>query len=1134
MNNDLTQARKLIKACQETQNPYLDLGNCGITDLDDIPELFECRHLETLILSKQWREFEDGEILIKESTNQGPENSLTHLPSSLAQLTRLKKLVCNGFAKTPSKITDISVIGQLTQLQHLDLTGNKITDISPLSNLKKLKFLDLYFSEVKDISPLKDLTNLQYLDLREGWSDDISSLANLINLIYLDLYWCRIRDISPLVRLKKLRYLLLRDNQLEDISPLSILESLEVLNLSENSIKDISPISKLTELKSLNLNANYLTDISPLANLTKLETLGLVDNQITDLKPLANLRSLQTLNLRYNQAPDISPLKNLTSLRKLLLDRMQISDITPLAELTELQELYLSENKISDITALSKLTKLELLHLYKNQIIDIDFISVISELKNLKSLSISENPFEKRYDLILNTRENHLDVLQNFLTRQKEEEKIQITLPAKVMLLGNHASGKSSLLHYLKKRKLGYKGKSTHLLSIENYYVNGKVADNLPDAIFYDFGGQDYYHGIYRVFMSIDAIYLLLWNKEGNHNQTITDSNELLSRNYQISYWLGQKDYFEKQKIHSDDPTLLIQTYADKDKRIGLATSNHPHKINNEFYISLKTEYNDKVNLAALAYLKASTDVLIKEKQVKKEEPIWYKEFIKFILEAKKTNNHKPTDIEKDLLPMYKLHKAKDNDKRLDSLKTELSQFHKKGMILYYPELFSDLAWLNPSAFSAYVHKDIFSKKSISASKGIIPADKLKKLDDKILKLLKHQKVLFEHNNSGVKEYIIPNYLPLAEEKENFLDYELLTFEFGYPLFTLKFNDFLPIGLVNQLICWFGEFTDKKKFWRNQLLFTFQESKVLIRLDFEYLEIKVFIVSKHSTQIRSIAKYIFYCIIGLYWDLDLMDYNSFDQPTSNDLESEVSGTSSKSRQEVLGTCDYQSIGLYISLDDQYFVNFKELCKIKDEGRIGAFTINEQREFKDTQREIPVYPFHIFTTQQLTKMKKVFVSYSHDDIDYRRELQKYLVNLERENIIEIWQDGLIEPGEKWDIKIKDSLEKADIIILLVSQSFIASNYVHEVEMRKSLLKVEEGTAKILPVLLKNCDWQQWKVLPQGVNEDEIKNNDGNIGSYQFFPMDENQRLKAVNRWEYQEDVWTELTNYIRKMSYPPSS
>jgi len=79
MSNDLTQARQLIRNCLETQNPYLDIGNCGITDLNDLPELFECTHLETLIVSNTWL---DGSTL-KESVNRGIKNQLTALPASL-------------------------------------------------------------------------------------------------------------------------------------------------------------------------------------------------------------------------------------------------------------------------------------------------------------------------------------------------------------------------------------------------------------------------------------------------------------------------------------------------------------------------------------------------------------------------------------------------------------------------------------------------------------------------------------------------------------------------------------------------------------------------------------------------------------------------------------------------------------------------------------------------------------------------------------------------------------------------------------------------------------------------------------------------------------------------------------------
>ena len=59
--SDLATARELIKNCREKQDPYLDLGKCSISDLNDVPELFECTHLETLILSNSWYDIEELE-----------------------------------------------------------------------------------------------------------------------------------------------------------------------------------------------------------------------------------------------------------------------------------------------------------------------------------------------------------------------------------------------------------------------------------------------------------------------------------------------------------------------------------------------------------------------------------------------------------------------------------------------------------------------------------------------------------------------------------------------------------------------------------------------------------------------------------------------------------------------------------------------------------------------------------------------------------------------------------------------------------------------------------------------------------------------------------------------------------------
>ncbi|MCH7678965.1 hypothetical protein IID10_06295, partial [candidate division KSB1 bacterium] len=128
----LSQARALIKECQENQDPYLDLGNCGITDLKDLPELFECTHLETLILSNEWWSSEENKLA--KSRNHGPKNKIDAIPFEIASLKNLIELNVGGW-NPEWNILDYSFLEKLTGLQSLYLSSNKITDISFLENL---------------------------------------------------------------------------------------------------------------------------------------------------------------------------------------------------------------------------------------------------------------------------------------------------------------------------------------------------------------------------------------------------------------------------------------------------------------------------------------------------------------------------------------------------------------------------------------------------------------------------------------------------------------------------------------------------------------------------------------------------------------------------------------------------------------------------------------------------------------------------------------------------------------------------------------------------------------------------------------------------------------------------------------
>lgn len=109
------------------------------------------------------------------------------------------------------------------------------------------------------------------------------------------------------------------------------------------------------------------------------------------------------------------------------------------------------------------------------------------------------------------------------------------------------------------------------------------------------------------------------------------------------------------------------------------------------------------------------------------------------------------------------------------------------------------------------------------------------------------------------------------------------------------------------------------------------------------------------------------------------------------------------------------------------------------------------------------------------MAKVFFSYSHKDEDLRDELETHLAGLKRQGVIETWHDRRIGAGREFEHAISSHLEEADIILLLVSPYFIASDYCYDVEMKAALSMHEAGDARVIPVILHPCDWHS---LPFG--------------------------------------------------------
>jgi hypothetical protein len=115
---------------------------------------------------------------------------------------------------------------------------------------------------------------------------------------------------------------------------------------------------------------------------------------------------------------------------------------------------------------------------------------------------------------------------------------------------------------------------------------------------------------------------------------------------------------------------------------------------------------------------------------------------------------------------------------------------------------------------------------------------------------------------------------------------------------------------------------------------------------------------------------------------------------------------------------------------------------------------------------------------------LFICYAHEDRNYLETLKAY-INPKTFSYINVWYDGEIKPGQVWNKEIRENIDRADIILLLLSQFFLISDYIDDVELKRALERHDAGTCKVIPIFARKCNLDRHKEilrlqgLPEGM-------------------------------------------------------
>jgi hypothetical protein len=139
------------------------------------------------------------------------------------------------------------------------------------------------------------------------------------------------------------------------------------------------------------------------------------------------------------------------------------------------------------------------------------------------------------------------------------------------------------------------------------------------------------------------------------------------------------------------------------------------------------------------------------------------------------------------------------------------------------------------------------------------------------------------------------------------------------------------------------------------------------------------------------------------------------------------------------------------------------------------------------------------------MSTLFFSYSHQDERLRDLLEVHLAALKRQGVISTWHDRRISAGTELGNAIDQNLNEADVILLLISPDFINSDYCYEREMLRAMERHDRLEARVIPIILRSCDWQS---LP--------------FGKLLAAPKDG----KPVTKWADQDDAFLDIVTAIK--------
>jgi len=851
------------------------------------------------------------------------------------------------------------------------------------------------------------------------------------------------------------------------------LTTLRSLNVANNQLTTVpAAVWQLTALQTLNVIGNQIAKLpEAMEQLTALEALYVAYNQLEALpEAVWQLKALQDLDIDYNMLGTLpEAVGQLKLLQELSVSGNQLVILPPsLGQLMALQTLHVSHNLLTtlpdSLAHCTRLTKLDVSH---NVLTDLpDWLDRLPLdelwLQANPGLRLSESvtgPYVPSYERLRKSRRIDPRVILEAFAESRGRDAQPLN-EVKLVLVGRGAAGKTSIGRRLIKGTFSRTQRETQGIDITPWPL--RCGDREVRVNVWDFAGQVITHATHQFFLSESSIYVLVLT--GREDTQKIDAE----------YWLRLVRAFAADGQGRVSPVIVALNKFD----------DHPFTVDRRL---LQEKYPFIVGFVETDCKSGRGIETLKETlgRTVGELPIVTQPFkrkwwnIRQVLQrAQRRRHYMPYDDFRTICA-----EAGETEETRQRFLADV--FHALGVALNYgrDERLRDSTVLNPRWVTEGIYKllreavpdDGSGLLTMERVAAVLP-DEPEKMRRYLVDLMRRFDLAFPLADDGDR-WLVPQRLPAEQPDlgEHWTEPEEATrLRYRYAV--------IPEGLLPRFVARTyplsetgdGDARHALPRWRGGVVLADGDARALVRVDTEERRIDVTATGPATAR------------------LELLGVIRADFRTIHD---DIRGLGAIEEMEVEGSPGHYVPESTLRADEE---RRSESAVATPEGTVTLDPRTELNRFSEPQAR-----------DAMAWRPRVFISYTTHDVRQKDELLVRLKPLkETYGLLDTWDDGVTLAGTDWDSEVRVELEAADVVLLLVSARFRASDYVRGVEVRRAVERARAGECVVVPIILERLD--DWTSEP--------------FGRFNAIP----RKGKPVRDFRPSRDGWNEVGKELRTL------